>query len=61
MELNEFLVWDGVCKEAAGKFNKPQRISLGILCNTAWSKPFLVLCIGASITDVPVCRLDFSF
>jgi len=32
VELNAFLVWNDVYKEAAGKFNKPQRIPLGILC-----------------------------
>jgi len=61
VELYQFFILDGFFKEAAGKFHKPQRIPLGILCITVWSKPFLVLCIRTSITDVPVCRLDFSF
>jgi len=60
VELNAILVWNAVCKEAAGKFNKPQRMPLGILCITVRSKPFLVLCIRTSRTDAPVCGLDFS-
>lgn len=34
MELNSFLVWNAIYKEAAGKFNKPQRMPLGILSHS---------------------------
>jgi hypothetical protein len=57
VELNAFLVWNAVYKEAAGKFNKPQRAPLGMLCITVWSKPFLVLCIRTSRTGVPVLHV----